>query len=65
MLCANQVLVMSSRKKLDFLRPLQPALAKRSDLPELKLFLRAKVREGGRELSIGGIVQLFICTGRE
>ena len=44
MFCADQAHVMASRKKLDFLRPLEPLLAKRSDLPDLKLYLRVKVR---------------------
>ena len=41
--CANEIHILSSRKKIEFLRPLEGALAKREDLPNLVLSVRNKV----------------------
>ena len=43
MFCANDIHILSSRKKIEFLRPLEPALAKKDDLPNLQLYTRNKV----------------------
>ncbi len=42
MFCANDIHVLSSKKKTEFLRPLESILAKRSDLPDLQLYVRSK-----------------------
>ena len=41
--CANELHILTSKKKADFLRPLEPALKKRSDLPDLRIHMRNKV----------------------
>ena len=43
MFCANDIHVLSSKKKVEFLRPLEATLGKRSDLPDLQLITRSKV----------------------
>jgi len=40
--CANDIHILSSKKKIEFLRPLESALAKRNDLPDLQLHMRNK-----------------------
>ena len=40
--CANEIHVLSSKKKIEFLRPLEAALSQKSDLPTLKLLTRNK-----------------------
>ena len=42
--CANDIHILSSKKKIDFIKPLEDALAKKPDLPKLKLYTRNKVR---------------------
>ncbi len=41
--CANEIHILSSKKKIEFLRPLEGALAKKEELPHLKLAIRNKV----------------------
>ena len=41
--CANDIHVLSSKKKVEFLRPLEATLGKRNDLPDLQLLTRNKV----------------------
>ena len=41
--CGNDIHVLTSKKKADFLRPLEQALNKKTDLPKLVLHLRNKV----------------------
>ena len=48
MFCADEIHILSSKKKIEFLRPLEPALAKREDLPDLKLLVRNKVTQPPR-----------------
>ena len=43
MFCANEIHVLSSKKKIEFLKPLEQALGKRNDLPDLQLHMRNKV----------------------
>ena len=40
--CAKEINILSSKKKIEFLRPLESALSQRSDLPTLKLLNRNK-----------------------
>ena len=40
--CANEIHILSSKKKIEFLRPLESALSQKSDLPTLKLLTRNK-----------------------
>ena len=42
MFCANEINILSSKKKIEFLRPLESALSQKSDLPTLKLLTRNK-----------------------
>jgi len=41
--CENEIHILASKKKIDFLKPLEPVIGKRSDLPKLHLHLRNKV----------------------
>jgi len=41
--CENEIHVLASKKKIDFLKPLEPVISKKSDLPKLHLHLRNKV----------------------
>lgn len=43
MFCANEIHVLTSKKKADFLTPLKDVLSKKADLPKLVLHLRNKV----------------------
>ena len=43
MFCANDIHILSSKKKIDFIKPLEEALGKKPDLPQLKLYTRNKV----------------------
>ena len=43
MFCANEIHILSSKKKIEFLKPLEQALSKRNDLPDLQLHMRNKV----------------------
>ena len=36
--------ILASKKKIDFLKPLEPVISKKSDLPKLCLHLRNKVQ---------------------
>ena len=40
--CANELNILSSKKKIEFLRPLEAAMSKRNGLPLLKLLVRNK-----------------------
>ncbi|XP_065915341.1 FACT complex subunit SPT16-like [Dysidea avara] len=40
--CENEIHILASKKKIDFLKPLEPVIGKRSDLPKLHLHLRNK-----------------------
>ena len=40
--CANEIHILSSKKKIEFLRPLESALSQKSNLPTLKLLTRNK-----------------------
>ena len=40
--CADEVNILSSKKKIEFLRPLESALSQKSRLPTLKLLVRNK-----------------------
>lgn len=40
--CANEIHILSSKKKIEFLRPLESALSDREELPHLKLAIRNK-----------------------
>ena len=40
--CANDIHVLSSKKKIEFLRPVEAALSQRTDLPNLQLHARNK-----------------------
>ena len=41
--CANEIHVLTSKKKADFLTPLHAVLKGKKDLPTLKTYLRSKV----------------------
>lgn len=42
--CENELHILASKKKIDFLKPLEPVVSKKSsDLPKLCLHLRNKV----------------------
>ena len=41
--CANEIHILSSKKKIDFIKPLEEVLAGRAELPKLKLYTRNKV----------------------
>ena len=41
--CENEIHILASKKKIDFLKPLEPVITKRNDLPKLCLHLRNKV----------------------
>ena len=41
--CENEIHILASKKKIDFLKPIEPVISKRSDLPKLCLHLRNKV----------------------
>ena len=53
--CANDIHILSSKKKIEFLRPLEAALAKRGDLPNLILYMRNKADNDDENFS--GIAQ--------
>ena len=44
-LCESSVHFLASKKKIDFLKPLQEAQKKLTDVPSISLHLRDKVRE--------------------
>ena len=53
MFCDNEIHVLSSKKKIEFIKPLEEVLAARADLPKLRLYTRNKVsRERERELPL-------------
>ena len=41
--CENEMHILASKKKIDFLKPLEPVISKKGDLPKLHLHLRNKV----------------------
>ena len=41
--CENEMHILASKKKIDFLKPIEPVISKKSDLPKLCLHLRNKV----------------------
>lgn len=41
--CANEIHILSSKKKIDFIKPLEELLAGRVELPKLQLYTRNKV----------------------
>ena len=40
--CENEIYILSSKKKIEFLRPLESALSQKVSLPTLKLLIRNK-----------------------
>lgn len=53
--CENELHILASKKKIDFLKPLEPIISKKSDLPKLCLHLRNKV-----QLAVHGVL-LYVC----
>ena len=43
--CANEIHILSSKKKIDFIKPLEEVLSSRPELPKLKLYTRNKVSQ--------------------
>lgn len=56
--CANEIHILSSKKKIDFIKPLEETLASKPDLPKLKLYTRNKADNDVQHFqAIAGVIK--------
>jgi nucleosome binding factor SPN SPT16 subunit len=56
--CANEIHILSSKKKIEFIKPLQEVLASRADLPKLSLHTRSKGENDAEQFqTLAGVIK--------